>query len=230
VVGWTSQDMPMPGMTYTLFMLGDAQMAGMMAQPEDVRKMGAPPAWTGYVAVDDVDASAAKARQDGATLYVEPQDIPNVGRFAVAGDPQGAVFALFKANDKAPPARPPVGTPGTIGWHELHTTDWEKAFAFYSGLFGWTKDHAMDMGPHGTYQIFAHEGAQAGAMFNKPPDEPMPYWLYYFAVENIDAASGRVSAGGGHILNGPMEVPGGQWIAQCKDPQGAMFALVGPKA
>ena len=52
-------------------------------------------------------------------------------------------------------------------------------------------------------------------------------WLYYFNVSDIDAAVKRVKAGSGQLLSGPMEVPGGSWIAQCADPQGAMFALVG---
>ena len=45
----------------------------------------------------------------------------------------------------------------------------------------------------------------------------------------IDAAMTRVKKAGGQILNGPMEVPGGSWIAQCSDPQGAMFAMVAPR-
>jgi hypothetical protein len=59
---------------------------------------------------------------------------------------------------------------------------------------------------------------------------PVPNWLYYFNVSDIDAAVDRVKTGGGQILNGPMQVPGGDWIVQGKDPQGAMFALVGQKA
>jgi predicted enzyme related to lactoylglutathione lyase len=57
----------------------------------------------------------------------------------------------------------------------------------------------------------------------------MSFWLYYFNVPAIDAALARVSAGGGKVLNGPMEVPGGSWVAQCMDPQGAMFALTAAK-
>jgi predicted enzyme related to lactoylglutathione lyase len=62
-------------------------------------------------------------------------------------------------------------------------------------------------------------------MFTKPAMVPVPFWLYYFNVGDIDAAAERVKAGGGRILEGPFEVPGGSWIARCTDPQGAMFAL-----
>ena len=121
------------------------------------------------------------------------------------------------------------GTPGHIGWHELHAGNGESAFAFYAGLFGWTKAEAMDMGPMGIYQIFATGGAPIGGMMTKTPDTPAPFWLYYFNVEAIDAAIARVTAAGGRIALDPHQVPGGSWIAQCIDPQGAMFAMVGGK-
>jgi predicted enzyme related to lactoylglutathione lyase len=108
--------------------------------------------------------------------------------------------------------------------------DWQKAFGFYSELFGWQKSDAMPMGEMGTYQMFSTGGQAIGGMFNKPPAVPAPYWLYYFNVGDIDVAVERVWANGGQILNGPMEVPGGHWIIQGKDPQGAMFALVGKRA
>ena len=73
-------------------------------------------------------------------------------------------------------------------------------------------------------------GDPIGGMFNRPAEVPVTFWLYYFNVDDIDAAVRRVEAGGGKVLNGPMEVPGGAWIIQGQDPQGAMFALVGPRA
>ena len=173
-------------------------------------------------------AATARVQAAGGTVCHVPEDIPGVGRFSVLTDPQGAAFILFKGNlDAAPPA-PPPGTPGTVGWHELHAGDGAKAWDFYSTQFGWTKDSAMDMGPMGVYQLFATGGEAVGGMMTKMPEQPMPAWLYYFNVEAIDAAAQRVSAGGGKVVNGPMEVPGGQWIINAVDPQGAMFALVAP--
>jgi uncharacterized protein len=85
------------------------------------------------------------------------------------------------------------------------------------------------MGPVGVYQTFAIHGAQAGGMMTKTPQTPAPFWLYYFNVEAADSAMARVKDGGGQIVFGPQQVPGGSWILQCLDPQGAMFAMVGPK-
>src|SRR5262249_12428975 len=98
VVGWGAQDAQMPGMPYTLFSVSEAPVAGLMNLPEEARKMGVPPNWLGYVAVADVDASTADAKGLGATVHVEPRDIPTVGRFSVIGDPQGAAIALFKSS------------------------------------------------------------------------------------------------------------------------------------
>ncbi len=165
----------------------------------------------------------------GGAIHRGPEDIPGVGRFAVAGDPHGAGFMLFKGTSEEAPPPAPAGTPGHVGWRELHAGDREGAFAFYSGLFGWTKADAVDMGAMGVYQIFAIDGTAAGGMMTRMPETPAPFWLYYFNVEAVGAAMTRVKDAGGQILNGPMQVPGGSWIAQCFDPQGAMFAIVGSK-
>ncbi|MDQ0471008.1 VOC family protein [Labrys wisconsinensis] len=229
VVGWEARDSGMPGMAYMLLHAGEAMVAGLMAMPEEARQAGARPAWTGYVAVDDVDAEAERFKTEGGAVHHGPADIPGIGRFAVVGDPQGAVIALFKAADpeQAPPPVAP-GTPGHVGWHELMAGDGASAFEFYARHFGWTKSRAMDMGDMGVYQLFARDGEDIGGMMTKPPQVPAPFWQYYFNVDSIEPAAQRVREGGGQILNGPMEVPGGQWIVQCMDPQGVMFSLVAP--
>ncbi|MGC2201662.1 MAG: VOC family protein [Stellaceae bacterium] len=229
VMGWGTQPGPVPGMAYTIFTTAGMPVGGLMAQPEDARKMGAPPSWIGYIAADDVDATVERIKRLGGTVHVPPSDIPNVGRFSVVADPQTAVFALFKSPATCESPDPEPGMPGRVGWHELLASDWEKAFGFYSELFGWRKADAHDIGEMGTYQLFSAGGPPIGGMLNKPPMVPVPHWLYYFNVGDIDAAAERVRSGGGQILNGPMQVPGDDWIIQGKDPQGAIFALVGKK-
>jgi predicted enzyme related to lactoylglutathione lyase len=230
VVGWTAKDSGMPGMAYTLFSVDDAMIGGLMTVPEEAVKMGARPSWIGYVAVADVDAEAQRVTALGGQVYRAPDDIPGVGRFAIVADPQGAVLSLFRgARDEPPPPLPPFGAPGIVNWHELHAADWEKAFAYYAELFGWTKSEAIDMGPMGTYQLYASGELTLGGMMNKQPQAPMPYWMYYVNVDDIDAAAARVTEKGGMVAFGPSQVPGGSWIVQGFDPQGALFGLVGPK-
>lgn len=229
VVGWQATDSGMPGMDYTLLAAGPHQVGGLMALPPEARAAGVPPNWSGYLAVDDVDAKAAAVLQAGGQLLRPAADIPGVGRFAVVADPAGAAFCLFKDNNPAAAPPPAAGTPGTVGWHELMAGALAPAWDFYSALFGWSKAEAIDMGPMGIYQLFGAGDAPIGGMMTKPPEMPGAAWLYYFNVDAIDAAAGRVQAAGGRMVNGPMEVPGGSWVLQAADPQGAMFALVAPK-
>jgi predicted enzyme related to lactoylglutathione lyase len=229
VVGWGAQDSGMADRSYTILSTGPAMVGGLMPIPEEAAAHGARPGWMGYVGVDDVDAYALRVSAAGGAIHRPPEDIPGIGRFAVVADPHGAAFILFRgASDQAPAPVAP-GTPGRIGWHELHAADGASAFAFYSGLFGWTKTEAVDMGPLGIYQTFATGGAPVGGMMTKMPDTPAPFWLYYFNVVAVDAAVTRVTEGGGKVILEPHQVPGGSWIVQCLDPQGAMFALVGGK-
>lgn len=230
VVGWTTQDMPMPGMTYTILNADGNGVGGLMHIPAEAAAMNVPPNWSGYVAVDDTDASAGKAKALGGSIVRPPDDIPGVGRFAIVADPHGAVIALLTPlpMDDARP-RPPRGTHGHTSWHELYAGDLQADFAFYADMFGWRKDEAMDMGPMGIYQLFANQDGVIGGMMTKPEQVPAPGWLYYFQVGDIDAAVRRLTDGGGQLMNGPMEVPGGDWVIQGRDPQGAVFALVGSR-
>lgn len=88
--GWGTEDMTMPGMAYTVVKAESKEVGGIMPIPGEAQ--GMPPMWGVYVTVDDVNLTAQAAKQLGATLLVPPRDIPNVGRFCVIQDPQGAVI------------------------------------------------------------------------------------------------------------------------------------------
>jgi predicted enzyme related to lactoylglutathione lyase len=229
VVGWNLQDAGHPGMGYTLLKVGDHGIGGMMKLPENASKGGARPGWMAYIWVRDLEAAIESVKAAGGAVHHAPADIPTVGRFAVVADPQGAIFVLFRHfGDQEAPAVAP-GTPGYAGWHELHAGEHASAFDFYAGQFGWTKGEAFDMGgPVGVYQLFSTGAEPIGGMTNKMDVFPQPFWLYYFNVDEINAATDRVRSAGGQVMMGPHEVPGGSWIVQCLDPQGGMFALVEP--
>jgi hypothetical protein len=229
VIGWTAKDSGMTGPPYTLFSAGPTMVAGLMTLPEDARAMGVPPCWTGYIGVDDLDAFVGRVKSAGGAIRRPPSDIPGIGRFAVVADPHGAAFILFQPSGNPEAPTPAPGTPGTVGWHELYAGNLDAAWAFYENLFGWTKSEAVDMGQMGIYQTFATGGHAVGGMMKKPPQIPVPCWVYYFNVEAADAAAARVTQSGGKVANGPVQVPGGSWIVQCFDPQGAFFAIVAPK-
>ena len=219
VVPWRTQPSSMPG--YTLWMAGQTQIGGLMALPQDAG--GPPPHWLIYIGTPSVDASCLQAQGLGAKVVKAPADIPNVGRFAVLSDPQGATFALFTPGGGPPPGPDPLQ--GGFSWHELATTDVQGAVRFYGELCGWRKGRAHDMGASGVYQIFEHAGNQAGGICNVQGPSTPPSWLSYVHVADANRAVAAAKAAGGRLMHGPVEVPGGSWIALMMDPQGGAFAV-----
>ena len=219
VLPWRTAPSSMPG--YTIWMAGQTQIGGLMALPAEAG--ATPPHWLVYVGTPNVDATCSQAQGLGARIVKAPADIPNVGRFAVLTDPQGATFALFTPGAGPPPGAPPAQ--GGFSWHELATTDVAAALRFYGQLFGWTKGPGHDMGAMGVYQIFQHGGDQVGGIVNVQGPSTAPSWLRYVNVAEASRAVAAAKAGGGRLLHGPMEVPGGSWIAMMMDPQGGAFAV-----
>jgi uncharacterized protein len=222
VAGWGTQAFDGLAEPYTMWTANGASVGGVMQLPPDA---AAPTHWLGYISAPDTDATAAEARAKGATIMVPPTDIPDVGRFAVLTDPFGAAFAIFTpgAGGSGPSDAPKTGE---FSWHELTTTDVDAAFAFYQSLFGWEKTSAMDMGDMGVYQMFGFDGVPFGGMFRKPADMPgPPSWQHYIKVDDVKRVVETIKSQGGQVVNGPMEVPGGDWIANGIDPQGGMFSV-----
>jgi predicted enzyme related to lactoylglutathione lyase len=227
VIGWNAQH-PEIGRQhqYTLVRIGENGVAGMMTMPEEAVKAGGRPGWVGYIGVDDTDSKVGELAAKGCKIYKQPTDIPDVGRFAVVADPQGAVFMLFTPAGEAPADTLAPNAPGTVGWRELYAGDGATAFDFYAGQFGWTKGESMDMGEMGVYQLFAAGSHPVGAIMTKPANIPTPFWNFYFVVDEINAGLKRVTDHGGTVVMGPMEVPGGTLVAQCTDPEGLLFSLM----
>ena len=215
VVGWQ----PKPydkNPDYTMLNYGGKGMGGVL-------KHDPPSQWLPYIASPNVDSTAREAVQLGGDVVKPAADIPDIGRFAIIKDPQGALFVAFTPlprGTSGPADKPGLGD---FQWHELMTTDAQGAWDFYQKLFGWQKTDAMEMGPGQTYQMFAPPGrSSVGGMFNKPGP---PQWLSYAIVKDAKAAAKAIKAAGGKVINGPMEVPGGDWITAGIDPQGVMFAV-----
>jgi uncharacterized protein len=222
-VPWRTQPSSMPG--YTIWMAGQTQVGGLMALPPEAA--GTPPHWLVYVGTPSVDATAEHAQRLGAKVVKPASDIPNVGRFAVLSDPQGATFALYTPGGGQASGGPAqsAGAVGEFSWHELATTDVPGALRFYGELFGWTRGPGHDMGAMGTYQIFERFGAQVGGMYSAQGPSTAPSWLSYVRVADSGRAANAAKSAGGRLLHGPTEVPGGSWIAMLLDPQGGAFAV-----
>ncbi len=222
VVGWTTT--PWAGqMPYTTWNSARGPVGGVMAITPDMKARGVPPNWIAYVSTPDVDATLKQVTALGGQVLVPGTDIPEVGRFGVFKDPQGAALALLAPQgDNAPrEGQPQHGEPC---WYELATTDASAALDFYRKVFGWEKTDSMEMSPGNVYQMYGLGGKTFGGMYKGDAKQGPPAWLEYIDVPNVEDAAKRIAQLGGKVLNGPMDVPGGR-IVMAVDPQGAFFAL-----
>ena len=226
-IGWSQVAMEGSPTPYTMFNVGEEAVGGVMTMPEQMKEMGAPPSWTPCMATEDADATIAQVKELGGKLLNGPNPAPG-GVFAVLQDPQGAVFEIYQAEDKNGEAEfNGKKSAGQFSWYDLNTTDWEAARDFYSKVFGWSESSTMDS-PGGTYWMMkgAAGDRTLGGMSNMAKQMNLPaHWLCYVTVEDLDAALETAKSEGAKVMNGPMEVPGGDRIAHLMDPQGAAFAL-----
>lgn len=235
VVGWNVDAQSNFPNGYRMIGRSDGKSAGgVLPLNSEMQQHGARPTWLGYLYVNDVDASVASIEKDGGKTYMPPFDIPGVGRVAMVADPSGAPFYIMKPS-------PPEGQrdaqsdvfspdePQHVRWNELSTTDPDGALAFYCRHFGWSQEGDMDMGEMGKYRFIQNGPTTIGAIMRKPPQVPVSLWTFYIGVDDIERASSAITAGGGQILHGPMEIPGGEFSLNAMDPQGIPFGLVGPR-
>lgn len=217
VIGWKTESWDQDP-SYSMFVAASGPVGGSVALPNGA------PQWLAYIGTDDVAATIEQAKGLGGRVVKELTGMPNGGTYAVLADPQGAQFGVYAStSDHGPEVAP---KPGEFSWHELATTDYKAAFDFYAALFGWEKIVEHDMGEMGFYLIFGRNGVQKGGMFNKPATmKGGPLWIGYIRVKDVNQTVNKVKAARGTLINGPMEVPGGDWIAQFLDPYGAMFAV-----
>ena len=225
VVGWDIEPAASNPMDYRMIRIpGGGHAGGVMQINDEMRGHGARPTWLGYIGVDDVDATVAQAKDAGGNVLMAAFDLPTVGRMALLADPAGAPFYVMRgASDQTSDAFS-ANAIGHCAWNELLTSDLRMATDFYIPLFGWTLGHSMPMGPMGDYQFILQGSQTIGAMF-APPDR-RPAWRFCFRVENLEQSIAAVRAGGGEILFGPTEVPGGGRIIQANDPDGVFFMVI----
>lgn len=237
IVGWQITGHAAPeagGPDYRHIIRSDGgSNGGVLGLDENMTKGGARPCWLGYFYVPDVDAAVTAIVADGGKSLMPAFDIP-VGRIAMVADPGGVPFYVMTPI-------PPEGVEDPtsdvydryadqhVSWNELYAPDIDAAKAFYARHFGFEYNDSMPMGEMGDYWFIDHGGQTIGAMMTKPPFVPAGGWNFYIRVPSIAAAVPKVAAGGGKVTHGPMEVPGGDWIINGIDPQGAPFSLVGAK-
>ena len=220
--GWEAETDPRPEAgAYTMFRRNGKSVAA--ASPPQAE--GIPPHWTVYLAAEDVDAVAARIREAGGSVTVEPFDVLDAGRMALAADPAGAVFGVWQAG--AHIGAELRGEPGTMNWAEVQTHDRDAAKPFYEHVFGYAST-SMEIGPAVGYVVFELEGLPVAGLIEIGPEwGPVPSnWSVVFEVADCDAALARVKELGGSVLHGPMEIEGIGRFATVADPWGAVFQVI----
>jgi uncharacterized protein len=229
LTGWKTQkfEQSSPDMPYTMWTVDGEPIGGVGQISREQAAMGVKPHWLPSVDVSNIDESVRKVTSLGGKVVQAPMAIPNMGRYAIIQDPQGATISVYQSDG---PTSGFDGTPriGRVSWNELMTTDYRKAFDFYRQLFGWEKTgEEMDMGGGSMYLMYGMKGKMFGGMFNGDaagmPNMP-PNWLPYVSVKDVKQTVDAATRAGGKLGRGPMDVPGGI-IAILADPQGARFAL-----
>ena len=226
VVGWGTAPFEAGGSTYTMWTREgggpEAAMGGIQPMPDPKDH---PPHWLAYVMVPDPDDVARRVEASGGRIFVPPDDIPTVGRFTVFADPHGAVISAFRPEGPPAPEVEPAPQVGDFSWNELTTGgDPAEALAWYGEIFGWRETSRFDMGPDGEYVMYGTGGRPYGGIYTAGGGR-RPAWLHYVRVRDVDRAAAAVRENGGTVQLEPMEVPGGDRIAQALDPQGAPFAV-----
>lgn len=221
--GWDAQDAGPVEETggYAMFLLDGKPVAGVGPTQGE----GQPPAWSTYVATDDADAVAERARAAGAQVLMEPMDVMDAGRLAFFAHPAGGTIGVWQAGRHTGAAV--VNEPGTVTWNELQTRDTEAGKRFGEAVFGWTANDA-DMNGF-TYTVFNLGDRGIAGMVAMPPgvpDEVPAFWLTYFAVEDADDALRRITELGGAVTTPVTELEGVGRFATGTDPQGAHFAVI----
>ena len=214
LLGWETEEWP-GEMDYTIIKTGGRGTGGFSAA-----QGGAPSHWIGNVFVEDTDEAARRAEAAGGRILFGPESIPEVGRFALIADPQGATVPAFT----------PQGEGGELGegvfvWDELHTSDPAAAKSFYGEVFGWSASD-QDMGGM-TYTIFKRAGDidVGGCMQLEEGMQAPPHWLVYISTRDIDATTARAKELGATVFVEPTDVPNMGRFSVVQDPAGAVFGL-----
>ena len=221
--GWEAQEAGPSEETggYGFFMLNGRQACGFGPPGE-----GEPPSWRSYVSVNDADEIAAKVKDAGGDVVLDPVDVMDAGRVATFKDKEGAVICAWQPGSNK--GAQIVNEPGAFAWSELATRDPDAAKSFYTSVFGWDTED-LEMGETAYIQLQI-DGRPVGGMLpltEEAPDEIEPHWLVYFAVDDLEKTLGKADELGGEVVAPERETPAGGF-AVLRDPNGAGFAVIQP--
>jgi hypothetical protein len=220
--GWDIHDSPPEAGGYLMCMLNGRAVTAISPKAQD---NPFPNVWSTYLASDDLDTTAAKAKAAGSQFVMEPMDVMTAGRLAFAMDPTGAPYGIWQAGDHKG-----VGVynePGALVWNELMTRDYEGAKAFYSNVFGFAYDEVGEGFAYSTVKR-ASDGevvAGLGELDASTPAEVPASWLIYFMAQDCDASAAKAVELGATTVRQPFDTPFGR-MTSLSGAQGEAFSLI----
>jgi predicted enzyme related to lactoylglutathione lyase len=224
VLGWKAAGFPIGAGTYDMIFAGETPdtMVGGYVQ---LQGAGERSRWIASVSVRDVDAAVAAADAEGGEVIAAPHDLSGIGRGATIADPAGAELALF-ARANGDREDPPSIPPGRFMWNELHTTEPDRALAFYEKVVGFS--HRSVPSPAGPYHVLSSAGVDRGGITSHLPPGTTPHWLPFVHVTDVDGAVDRAHKVGAKVSIGPKNIMDIGRLAVLEDPTGALLALMRP--
>jgi uncharacterized protein len=226
--GWGLKDVTMgPDSHFTVLQLKGKDLGAIYQVGKEQLEQGVPPHWLSYVAVESADETAKAITAAGGKLLMDPFDVYDVGRMAVAQDPAGATFAVWQPLKH-------IGAQikdenNTMCWNELATRDAAAAKNFYGKVFGWSGITKGDKPPYTEFYIGdPAERRAVGGMLHMGEEwgEVPPHWMVYFAVSDCDATVERARSLGATICAQPTDIPEVGRFAVIGDRQGATFSVI----
>jgi predicted enzyme related to lactoylglutathione lyase len=217
VLGWSRK--PYDRDEYSDFLSGSNEVGGMAPKVGDAHD-----GWTIYLKVDDIEATVVAAAAAGGRVLHEPEDVSDIGRWALLEDPSGAEIAVWEA--KTFHGFDAINEPGAPCWFELHTKDFATAVPFYEQVFGWT---VTSIGDSDDFRmvVFGEPGTASAGIFDAARNAltDRSQWMLYLAVEDADAAASLVTKHGGTVFDGPADTPFGR-MSHAADSTGVLFSLI----
>ena len=219
VFGWAYLEEKTDSNPYSMALQKELSAAGIGALQDE----NMPTVWSTYFAVDSADATAAKIAAAGGALILDPFDVTDAGRMAIASDPTGAVFGIWEAKNHFGAVI--VNEHGALNWNELLTDDLDGAFGFYKEVFGHEIETA-DLGNGLMYSTINVDDRAVGGAMAKPNEEMPNHWGVYFAVDSAEKAAEAITSNGGTITYGPRKTEGVGTFVGGADPFGAHFSVI----
>lgn len=225
VFGWTSErTTASDGTVYSVQHLDGKRVAGLFELSEAMRDMKAPPHWSAYFEIDDVEAAMTAIKEAGGKLIDGPLEEPGVGTILIVQDSVGAFLRLWHSVEGQ--RAEVTHVPGAMNWNELCAKEPQQASRFYEKVLGL---QAVFPPAANGYGLMVREDQEvAGILPATPQMGDMPAsWDVYFASDDVDATVQAAITAGGKVLKEPFDVAGGQArLAVLEDPLGAVFEVM----